>query len=86
LLCLLQSLTSLCDHLSLAFKAELYGQDLARKRAELLETATIDVAKAQSKLSGLQQRAGELGEELVAAWASAADGGVPMAAMTGECL
>jgi hypothetical protein len=80
-----QSLTSLCGQLSLGFKSELYSQDLNRKRAELLETAAKDVAKAQAKLAHLQQRAGELGEELTAAWSAAAAGGVPMAAMAGAC-
>jgi hypothetical protein len=48
-----------------------------------------EVAKAESKLGALQGRAGELQQELGAAWGAAAEGGVPMATMAGglvECL
>jgi hypothetical protein len=81
-----QSLTSLCGRLGLGFKSELYSQDLNRKRAELLETSVKDVSRAEAKLASLQQRAAELGEELGAAWAAAAAGGVPMSAMAGVRL
>lgn len=80
-----QSLAALCPALGLTLKQELYEADLARKRDELLETPTADVARASTKLAVLAAKRSAAEETLRCAWNTACAAGVTPAGLGGAC-